>query len=68
MAARGLLTLSDARILRLLEASGILIANTDRHDGNISLQLAAVFWHAAASYTCVSEGFRAIAVANLGHI
>ncbi len=39
MAARDLLTATDARTLRLLEAYGLLIANTDRHYGNISLLL-----------------------------
>ena len=39
MAARNLLTAADARTLRLLEAYGQLIANTDRHYGNISLLL-----------------------------
>ena len=39
MMARGLLTPSDARTLQLLEAYGLLIANTDRHYGNISLLL-----------------------------
>ena len=39
MHARGLLTSEDARHLRLLEAFGQLIANTDRHYGNISLLL-----------------------------
>jgi HipA-like C-terminal domain len=39
MLARGLLTPQDARHLRLLEAFGQLIANTDRHYGNISLLL-----------------------------
>ena len=39
MQARGLLTKEDARHLRLLEAFGQLIANTDRHYGNISLLL-----------------------------
>ena len=39
MAARNLLTDADARTLRLLEAYGVLIANTDRHYGNISLLL-----------------------------
>ena len=39
MQARGLLTPQDARHLRLLEAFGQLIANTDRHYGNISLLL-----------------------------
>ena len=40
MQARGLLTNEDARHLRLLEVFGQLIANTDRHYGNISLLLA----------------------------
>ena len=39
MEARGLLTRADARHLRFLEAFGQLIANTDRHYGNISLLL-----------------------------
>ena len=39
MAARGLLSAKDATQLRLLEAYGMLIANTDRHYGNISLLL-----------------------------
>ncbi len=39
MLARGLLTPGDARTLQLLEAYGLLIANTDRHYGNISLLL-----------------------------
>jgi hypothetical protein len=39
MQARGLLTPQDARHLCLLEAFGQLIANTDRHYGNISLLL-----------------------------
>ena len=39
MVARGLLTPGDARTLQLLEAYGLLIANTDRHYGNISLLL-----------------------------
>ncbi|MBI2770883.1 MAG: type II toxin-antitoxin system HipA family toxin YjjJ [Burkholderiales bacterium] len=37
MASRNLLTDSDADRLRFLEAFGILIGNTDRHYGNISL-------------------------------
>jgi hypothetical protein len=37
MAARKLLNTEDAQTLRLLEAYGVLIANTDRHYGNISL-------------------------------
>jgi hypothetical protein len=37
MVARKLLTTLDARTLRLLEAYGQFIANTDRHYGNISL-------------------------------
>ena len=39
MHARGLLTAQDTRHLCLLEAFGQLIANTDRHYGNISLLL-----------------------------
>ncbi len=39
LAARGLITEADARSLRLLEAYGQLIANTDRHYGNISFVL-----------------------------
>ncbi|MDR0225147.1 MAG: type II toxin-antitoxin system HipA family toxin YjjJ [Burkholderiaceae bacterium] len=39
LAARGLVTEADARTLRLLEAYGQLIANTDRHYGNISFVL-----------------------------
>jgi hypothetical protein len=39
MQARGLLTTQDARTLCFLEAFGQLIANTDRHYGNISLLL-----------------------------
>ena len=39
MAARGLLFAKDAAHLRFLEAYGLLIANTDRHYGNISLLL-----------------------------
>ncbi len=39
MAARGLLSAKDAAQLRFLEAYGVLIANTDRHYGNISLLL-----------------------------
>jgi len=50
MAARGLLTPTDARTLRLLEAYGILIANTDRHYGNISLLLANDNWTLSPTY------------------
>ena len=39
MAARGLLSAKDAAHLTFLEAYGQLIANTDRHYGNISLLL-----------------------------
>lgn len=119
MAARQLLTESDARTLRLLEAYGQLIANTDRHYGNISFVLrgndwalsptydmlpmlyapvagelvprdfasrplqptaatlgewekarglAVAFWQTAAADERVSQGFRAIAAENAGHI
>jgi len=50
MLARGLLSAQDARHLRLLEAYGILIANTDRHYGNISLLLAGDDWTLSPTY------------------
>ena len=50
MMARNLLTTEDARTLRLLEAYGILIANTDRHYGNISLILADDDWTLSPTY------------------
>ena len=50
MAARGLLTPADAQLLRLLEAYGVLIANTDRHYGNISLLLAGDDWVLSPTY------------------
>lgn len=50
MAARNLLTQADARTLRLLEAYGQLIANTDRHYGNISLVLKDDDWALSPTY------------------
>ena len=50
MLARGLLTAKDARTLRLLEAYGVLIANTDRHYGNISLILRDDDWTLSPTY------------------
>ena len=50
MAARNLLTAVDARTLRLLEAYGQLIANTDRHYGNISLVLQGDDWALSPTY------------------
>jgi len=50
MQARGLLTAEDARHLRLLEAFGVLIANTDRHYGNISLLLDDDDWRLSPTY------------------
>ena len=50
MLARGLLTAKDARTLRLLEAYGVLIANTDRHYGNISLILRNDDWTLSPTY------------------
>jgi hypothetical protein len=50
MVARNLLTADDARHLRLLEAYGILIANTDRHYGNISLLLQDDDWTLSPTY------------------
>ena len=50
MQARGLLTPEDARTLRLLDAYGELIGNTDRHYGNISLVLVEDDWHLSPTY------------------
>ena len=50
MQARGLLKPGDARHLCLLEAYGILIANTDRHYGNISLLLDNDDWVLSPTY------------------
>ena len=51
MATRSLLTDRDADRLRFLEAFGILIGNTDRHYGNISLLIdAAGDWALAPAY------------------
>ena len=50
MAARKLLTDADARTLRLLEAFGVLIGNTDRHYGNISLLLQDDDWTLSPTY------------------
>ena len=45
-----LLTEDDARTLRLLEAYGRLIGNTDRHYGNISLVLEGDDWRLSPTY------------------
>lgn len=50
MQARGLLTAADAQHLRFLEAFGALIANTDRHYGNISLLLENDDWKLSPTY------------------
>ena len=50
MQERGLLRLADACTLRLLEAYGELIANTDRHYGNISLLLDDDDWALSPAY------------------
>jgi hypothetical protein len=51
MAARGLLTEGDARTLCFLEAFGRLIANTDRHYGNVSLLIEeGSSWRLAPAY------------------
>lgn len=50
MEARGLLRSEDARTLRLLDAYGRLIGNTDRHYGNISLVLVDDNWHLSPTY------------------
>ena len=50
MQARALLTAEDAGTLRLLEAYGRLIGNTDRHYGNISLVLVEDDWRLSPTY------------------
>jgi len=50
MVARKLLKPADARTLRLLEAYGQLIANTDRHYGNISLLIQDDDWVLSPTY------------------
>lgn len=50
MAARQLLSATDARTLCLLEAYGQWIANTDRHYGNISLVLQNDDWVLSPTY------------------
>jgi len=50
MVARQLLKPADARTLRLLEAYGQLIANTDRHYGNISLLIQDDDWVLSPTY------------------
>jgi HipA-like C-terminal domain len=50
MVSRSLLTEGDADRLRFLEAFGILIGNTDRHYGNISLLIENDDWRLAPAY------------------
>jgi hypothetical protein len=50
MVSRSLLTEVDADRLRFLEAFGILIGNTDRHYGNISLLIENDDWRLAPAY------------------
>ncbi|MEY3551354.1 MAG: hypothetical protein RL520_2022 [Pseudomonadota bacterium] len=50
MAARQLMTSQDAQQLQLLEAYGLLIANTDRHYGNISFLLQDDDWRLSPTY------------------
>ena len=50
MAESRLLTPADAAHLRFLEAFGLLIANTDRHYGNISLLLKDDDWYLSPTY------------------
>jgi hypothetical protein len=50
MLARDLLTAQDAHTLCLLEAYGVLIANTDRHYGNISLLRLNDHWALSPTY------------------
>jgi hypothetical protein len=50
MSARQLMTSQDAQQLQLLEAYGMLIANTDRHYGNISFLLEDDDWRLSPTY------------------
>ena len=50
MSVRQLMTSSDAQQLQLLEAFGLLIANTDRHYGNISFLLEDDVWRLSPTY------------------
>ena len=50
MGDKKLLTAKDVAELRLLEAYGVLIANTDRHYGNISLLLFDDDWQLSPTY------------------
>jgi len=50
MAVRQLMTAQDAQQLQLLEAYGLLIANTDRHYGNISFLLEQDDWRLSPTY------------------
>ena len=50
MHSRRLLRPADAEQLRLLEAYGVLIANTDRHYGNISLLIDGDDWVLSPTY------------------
>ena len=50
MATRQLMTPDDAHQLRLLDAFGALIGNTDRHYGNISLLLEQDRWRLSPTY------------------
>ena len=61
MEARGLLTPADAQLLRLLEAYGVLIANTDRHYGNISLLLAGDDWVLSPTYDMLPMWYAPVA-------
>ncbi len=61
MATRGLLTPADAQLLRLLEAYGMLIANTDRHYGNISLLLAGDDWVLSPTYDMLPMWYAPVA-------
>ena len=55
------MTATDAPQLRLLEAYGVLIANTDRHDGNISLLLQGDDWALSPTYDRLPMGYAPVA-------
>ena len=52
---------ADVRTLRLLDAFGALIANDDRHHGNISLLLHNHRWHLSPTYDMLPMLYRPIA-------
>ncbi len=60
MQSRGLLNANDTRRLRVLEGFGRLIANSDRHYGNISLVRVGSTWRLAPTYDMLPMQFAPI--------